>query len=752
MTRYDAPSTSGILRSPVVLAFLLACQAIGPVRADDASERHWAFTPVTAPGVPSPNASDWVRTPVDAFVLEGLQRSGLQPARSASRQVLVRRVYLDLLGLPPTPSEQAAFLTDFRPGAWERLVSRLLARPEYGERWARHWLDVSRYAESNGYERDGTKPNAWRFRDYVIDALNRDLSFKRFVQEQLAGDEMGDSTAEMQIATTFLRLGTWDDEPVDPIAYRYDQLDDVLGATTTTFLAVTLRCARCHDHKFEPFSQQDYYRVLAVFNPLKRPETIKSATHREEHDRMVGTSAELNAFRENTRASQKRIKELDKLLGDQRSVIRQRVLGAVAKSGTKTLPADAAQAILLPESKRSGKQKELAKTFDKVARELVQQGASASEQKRATDWQKERETVESSRLPEPPKAHIWYEDTPRAVVTRLLKRGDSNSPQGIVEPGIPAALGSAGGEPIQSTKFSTGRRLWLARWMTSRKNPLLARVFVNRVWQHHFGEGLVVSESNFGEMGDVPVHQPLLDWLAADFMENGWQIKRLHRLLVSSSTYRMSSESDPTAERADPQERLLWRWRHRRLDAEVVRDGVLAASGALNQKMAGPSIYPALPKSVLAGQSRPGSGWGKSDQWEQARRSVYIFSKRSLAVPELDLLDAPNSADSCEQRPVSTTGPQALTFLNGSFMHREAARMASRLLVEAGSSRQAQVTHAFRLTVCRIPDSNELAACMSFLRAQAKLFSKSDPSTAPQKAIAALCLVLLNTSEFVYTQ
>jgi len=640
----------------IVLGALAPADGLGRTRSSrlKKQQNHWAFRPPQRPAVPVVRDAGWVRTPVDAFVLARLEKKGMAPAPPADRRTLLRRVYLDLVGLPPTPGEQRAFLQDRSPQAYARVVDDLLSRPQYGERWARHWLDVARYAESNGYERDGAKPSAWRYRDYVINAFNQDKPYDRFVTEQLAGDEIPGSTAETQIATTFLRLGTWDDEPADPLVDRYDQLDDVLGTTAAAFLGVTLRCARCHDHKFEPFSQVDYYRMLAVFEPLRRPQK-----DRADLDRPVGSKAELAAS--------------------------QAALGQ----------------------------------------------------------------------PRLPRAYIWYEAGPKAPVTHVLGRGDPNKPKAAVTPGVPAVLTRQQPEAPRPTNHSTGRRLWLARWMTRPDNPLVARVLVNRLWQHHFGRGLVGTPNDFGVVGDPPSHPELLDWLACELVANGWRLKPLHRLMVLSNTYRMSAAGDARAARADPKGQPWSHWQERRLEAEAMRDAVLAVSGRLNPRMAGPSVYPTIPRAVLQGQSRPGEGWGKSDDRQAARRSVYVFVKRVLAVPELELLDAPDTTSSCEQRPVSTTAPQALTFLNGAFINEQARHFADRLRREAGTDVKAQVARAFELALCRPPRPEELRAATDFLAGQERQIDKE--AQAPDKAVAArqqaleaFCLVLLNTNEFVY--
>jgi len=675
------------------LFFLLAVSVSALAAETLPRSAHWAFQPVRPVPIPPVRQRDWPRSPIDAFLLARLEKAGLQPAPDVDKRTLLRRVYLDLIGLPPTPEEQQAFLEDPSPDAFARVVDRLLARPEYGERWARHWLDVARYAESNGYERDGAKPNAWRYRDYVIDSFNRDKPFDQFAREQIAGDELPGSNAETQIATTFLRLGTWDDEPADFLVDRYDQLDDVLGTTATAFLALTLRCARCHDHKFEPFSQADYYRMLAVFEPLKRPEVVVSATHRREHERFVGSEEELQGYWGS--------------VGMQIALL----TGAL-------LPALSGQPRFL-----AAPQLNLMAKFQ---------------------------------TPQPPQAHIWYEDSPQAPVTHLFRRGDPKRATVAVSPGLPAVLVRRQPAPPTPLAHSTGRRLWLANWITSPDNPLTARVLVNRVWMHHFGKGLVATPNDFGVMGARPSHPELLDWLADWFMAQGWRLKPLHRLLVLSHAYQTSSASDADVSRGEQKGALFGRWRQRRLEAEAVRDSILAVSGQLNPQRGGPSVFPPLPRAVLEGQSRPGDGWGQSSPRQAARRSIYVFCKRSLAVPELELLDTPDTTCSCEQRPLSTTAPQALTFLNGAFVQEQAAHWAARLRREAGEDPAAQVRRAFLLALCRPPQPEELRLALDFLSRQERQIEADARSRgqsagdARQRALAAFCVVLLNTNEFFY--
>jgi hypothetical protein len=718
-------------------------------KADPAA--HWAFQVPRLPPVPRVRNAAWVRTPIDAFVLARLEAAKVAPPPAADRRTLLRRAYLDLLGMPPTPAEQDAFLQDAAPDAWERVVDGLLARPEYGERWGRRWLDVARYAETNGYERDGGKPSAWRYRDWVINSLNADKPFDRFLTEQLAGDEVDGTNAESQIAATFLRLGTWDDEPAEPLVDRCEQMDDVLGTAATAFLGVTLRCARCHDHKFEPFSQRDYYAFAALFEPLKRPQD-----GRTDLDRLVGTPDELADYERRRTVWEREVVQAESALEALAGPLRTRA----RDMGRLMLPAEAFAAFGIAPAARSQAQRDLVARHAAAADAGVDAVAAPEEAAAVRSLRQALSEARSRRPIEPPRAYVWYEDSATAPPTRLLHRGDPAHPREEVRPGFPAVLARNPPPPPAPRSHSTGRRLWLARWLTAPDNPLTARVAVNRVWQGHFGEGLVPTENDFGLMGQPPLDQPLLDWLAVQFRSPqgttgegmGWSLKRLHRLILRSSTYRAASAWEGRAGR----EVFGARWRTRRLEAEAVRDSILAVSGQLNPARGGPSVYPAIPRAVLEGQSRPGEGWGQSPEREAARRSVYIYVKRALAVPELEVLDAPDTTASCEQRPVSTIAPQALTFLNGDFIQAQSRHFAARLRREAGAGPEARVRRAFLLAMCRPPSEAELQACVGFLKNQEQQIRADESAAgrpaedAPDRALAAFCLVLLNSNEFVY--
>jgi hypothetical protein len=739
----------GFIIATVMPAWLIAAEPAAPdpdvygIRPTDDDRRHWAFQPV---GTVTPPAldrqADWVRNPVDAFILKTLQDRGLSPSRAADDRTWLRRIHYDLIGLPPTPEQVAEFLADKSPNAREKVVDRLLADPGYGIRWGRRWLDVVRYADTNGYERDGDKPHAWRYRDWVIDSLNADKPFDRFLTEQLAGDELDDATAATMIATTFLRLGTWDDEPADPLVDRYDQLDDVLGAVCSTFLGITLRCARCHNHKFEPLSQIDYARVLAVFEPLQRPQK-----ERTEFDVPVGSRdqiANYEAAISRRDAALTSLREQLKALDD---AVRQRFF---ATKPTQ-LAAEALEAHRLPENQRSDAQKRLVKDTQKQFDEDLAKSRTPDEQSQRDAFETASRSVQAAGPIELPRAYIFHEPAGSPPVTQVFRRGNPTTPAGAVELGVPAIL-----SPLTQGGKTSGRRLSLARWMTDPKNPLVSRVIVNRLWQGHFGDGLVGTENDFGTAGDLPTHPELLDWLAGELLRSGWRLKPIHKLIVLSSTYGQSSTWRDDGERLDVDNDLLWRFPYRRLEAEAIRDAVLAVSGQLNPNVGGPGVYPKIAAEVLAGQSRPGAGWGAYDERAASRRSVFVFVKRSLVVPELELFDFADTTASCEQRPVSTIPTQALTLLNGEFLNQQARHFSERLIREAGADSSKQIDLAYQLALGRPPTADESAAALAFLDRQEKRLrdemgsTASPPADAKRLALQALCLVLYNLNEFVY--
>jgi len=680
---------------------------------DEEGRTHWAFQPLAKVAPPAIRAASWPRSDIDRFLLARLEAKGLRPVGDAPAHVLARRLYLDLIGLPPAPEEVEVFARDYAvepQAALEKLADQLLARTEYGERWARHWLDVARYADSSGFEGDPLKPHAWRYRDYVIDAFNQDKPFDRFLTEQLAGDEIEGTNAESKIALTFLRLGVHDGNAGDKELHRYDQFDDVLSTVSQAFLAQTLGCARCHDHKFEPFAQRDYYRFLAVFRPLMAAG--------ENNGVPVGSDCELEEHKQRVAALKTEQEGLQRKLDESAAVILER-LGKDPAAPKGEIDAEEVRTALRAE-KRSGAQNKLLASLQKPIDEAIAKAGTAAEKSERQKLQQRLAEVAKTRPPEQTLAHIWLERPGPVSATRVLKRGDPKQPTEEVSLGLPEFLAK---EPLpspQSRGQSSGRRLWLAHWMTGPGQALTARVFVNRIWQHHFGRGLVGTPNDFGLSGDRPTHPELLDWLAADFIANGWKVKRLQRLMVLSRAYQLAALPNPEAGKIDPDNQLLWRWRTRRLEAEAFRDALLAISGKLDLQRGGP------------GQAATSH-----------RRSIYLTVKRASPVAELEIMDAPDTNFSTGRRNVSTTPLQALTWMNGKFAQDHAELLAGRLQTEAGNDPASQARQAFQRVLSRPPRPEELQASVAYLE-------QRRPGTTAVQQLAAFCLVLFNTNEFAY--
>jgi hypothetical protein len=696
---------------------------------------HWAFQPVNVPALPRVKDTAWVRNPIDQFILAGLEAKGWRPAAPAAKRALHRRLALDLVGLPPSPEEQNAFLADQSGEAWERVVDRLLAHAGYGERWGRHWLDLVRYAESNGYERDGAKPSVWRFRDYVIESFNSDKPFDRFILEQLAGDELSDASEETVTALGYYRLGPWDDEPADPLEDRFDQLDDMVSTTAQVFLGLTLGCARCHDHKFEPLTQYDYYRMLAVFNTLSRFQN-----GRADLDAPAATP-EVRALLAD------RDVQVEGLLGEI-AKLRQPVRNQLLGDGSSRFAPEVRAAFLAAPDRRNDVQKKLVEQHMPALEEAITQALQGPAQAEVARLANEIAALREAQ-PDPLRAYFLYEPSPTPPVTRLLQRGKATRPGIVVEPGLPAVVVGAQPAFAAAGRFTSSRRLSLARWVASPANPLTARVIVNRVWQYHFGEGLVRTASDFGVMGDAPSHPELLDWLAAWFVQEGWSLKKLHRLIVTSNTWQMGRAWREEHGAADPENRLWWRVPYRRVEVEVLRDSILAVSGRLNGRMFGPAMHPFIPREALEGNSDPDKIWPPFDEVESSRRTIYAFVKRSLVVPFLEVLDLCDTTRSSSRRAVTSVAPQALTLFNGHFVSQQAGHFADRLLREAGGEPAAWIERAYLLALCRDPTALERQAMEDFL-AEERGRPGGDTPDARRRALAQMCRVIFNLNEFAY--
>jgi hypothetical protein len=692
------------------------------------AKNYWAYQPVGLVAVPKVGKQGWARNAIDRFIQAKLEERGLEPAPEADRRVLIRRLSYDLTGLPPTPQEIDDFLQDQAPDAYERLVDRLLDSPRYGEKWGRHWLDVVHYSETNGYERDGPKANVWRYRDYVIRAFNEDKPYDQFVREQIAGDELPSATRDSIIATAYHRLGLWDDEPADPVQAFYDSMDDVVSTTGGVFLGMSLGCARCHDHKIDPIPQRDYYRFLAYFgNTFKdiREDVYEKRAFQYNTQRVLATPDELAEHERQREVVRDQLAELDRRIAQ----YEEQVYASF-----------------------SNPEKEDAKDA-RVRRQMIAARAESVLGPEAyDDWRRlrdDRRRLQQQRVPGMTETLAIRENGRQASETYVLIRGNAHARGDLVEPAVPELFGDVSPEislPPEGIE-SSGRRTALANWLVDPRNPLVSRVIVNRLWQHHFGRGIVATSNDFGQFGDRPTHPELLDWLAHTLMARGWSLKALHRLMVTSATYRMAATENGEGLARDPENYLLWRFNMRRLTAEEVRDTVLYLTGELNSQMGGPSIYPEIQPAYLQTASRPDDAWGKSPPDQQSRRSVYVHVKRSVTEPVLGTFDVADTDSSCPVRFATTVPTQALTTVNGPFFQQQAARFADRLQREAGSDRDNQIRHALELSLCRPATAEEVARGRELITAW-----EQEDQLDQTASLQYFCLLVLNLNELIYLE
>jgi hypothetical protein len=708
---------------PTVLTPLLF--AIGPVVAADVPD-DWAFKPVHKPSIPV--VATPARTSIDAFLRQRLEAAGLGYTRPADRVTLLRRVTFDLTGLPPTIAEIESFLADDSPAAFERVVDRLLASPAYGERQALPWLDVVRFAETDGFKADDRRPHAWRYRDYVIRSFNADKPYDRFLNEQLAGDELYPGDPDALVATGFLRHYPHEYNAVNLEQRRQEILNDITDTTGQAFLGITLGCAKCHDHKFDPITQEDYYRVQAFFAGWKEVEApLLPAEQKAAYERRLAD------WEARTADVRHQLAELER---PYREKFNQKRRGR--------FPEEYAKLLDIPPEKRTPYEQQIATMVSKQVYaddKGMFNGMKPAEKER---WEElKRKLAEAGPRPVPPTVAMGFTDVGRDVPpTHVLQRGNWRKKAEEVGPGFLSAFDDrlADVRPPAGGK-GTGRRSALAKWVANGKNPLTARVMVNRVWAQHFGRGIVDSPGDFGSQGERPTHPELLDWLAAEFVEGGWSLKRLHRLIVLSDAYRQGTAFNPAAAKADPQNNLLWRMNRRRLDGEALRDAVLSVAGEMSTKAGGPSVFPELPAEVKASAG----AWPVSaDPAERDRRSIYVFVKRNLRYPLFAAFDAPDRNEACSRRFETTTAPQALMLLNDKLYAGHARRFADRVVAEVGSDLDAAIERAYLLAVSRRPTSEERDTARRFLETQA---NKPD---GPKEALADFCHALLNLNEFVY--
>lgn len=731
---------------------------------------YWALQPVKQSAIPQVSDLNRVLNPIDAFIVHRLEIKSIRMSVEADRITLIRRATFDLLGLPPSYDEVASFLADDSPDAYERLIDRLLASPHYGERWGRHWLDLAMFAESAGFEQDETRPNAWRYRDYVIDSFNEDKPYDRFIVEQIAGDEIWPNNLKARQATAFMRHYPEEGNNKDILLARQEILHHVTDLVGATFMGLTFNCAQCHDHKHDPILQQDYYRLQAFFANIGHDDRIPLVEQQELEDYQTRLA-------EYEQKTERLWSEVDQLLASVRKYSPKQLLARY--------PDYVIAAIDAPQHLRTPLQSQIAYIlnnkdcgtcpqrpkphadpfFAKDAKSL-----KGDAQERYAELKHEIDRLQVLKPADLPMGSGIIDISDNAPPTHVLGVGQYQSPKQEVQPGILSILDS---EPLAVREKidgkSTGRRTALARWLTNPSNPLTARVMVNRIWHYHFGRGIVGTPSDFGALGDPPSHEDLLDWMAHRFMHSGWNIKSLHRLIMTSATYRQSS-SDSRHESQDPDNRLLWKFPAHRLDAETIRDSALSVSGLMNGQVSGPSVFPPLPK----GRPIPVGGWKvSSKQSDFMRRSVYIFVRRNDRFPLLEAFDFPDSHEACACRNQTLTAPQALTLLNGQASSEWSAAFADRIIASVGSVQRVQVERAFQIAFSRSPDEFELRESLGFLQRQSQLIEvelererntngqaidqsqKADTQLASadisaKRALSDFCLMLINSNEFLF--
>ena len=713
-----------------------------------AQRKYWAFQPVSRTAPPVVQNKSQVANPIDSFIVARQEAAGVKAAGPADRVTLLRRVSFDLTGLPPTPEEVDAFVADRSPNAYEKVVDRLLASPRYGERWARHWLDLARYAESEGFKSDETRPNAWRYRDYVIKAFNENKPYDRFVKEQIAGDELWPNDPWARVATAFNRH--YPDESNARVLQqrRQEILNDITDTVGATFMAMTYGCARCHTHKFDPILHTDYFRLQAFFANTAADDEIPMISPAE---------------RKQFEARKAVWEEKTKPVRDQIAALLDPQKKKILKEFFDKYPPEIQAAILKPPAERNPFEWQMyakAKPYMEIDDDQASKALKAGDRTRYADLLAELKKFSDIDPGELPVGIGMRDLSNRSPATYRLNAGSWDAPAEEVQPGF-LSIVDASDPKITPLPNSTGRRTALANWLTSPDNPLTARVMVNRLWSYHFGQGIAPAPSDFGLMGGRPSNPQLLDWLASEFVRTGWDMKRMQKLMVMSNTYRESSAFDAEAAKQDPQNKLMWRFPRERLEGEVIRDSALMVSGLLNEKVGGPSVFPELP----AGAGKPRGGWKVSPEPDQNRRSVYIFVRRNARYPMLEAFDMPDTHESCGRRNQTITAPQAMSLLNGKVSLQWAEAFAGRVLKQAGTDPNAQVESAYLLAFGRKPDGFEKDSVLTFFAKQKPVIAERTaageklalPPSIPAgyepaqaAALVDFCQMLLNSNEFVY--
>jgi hypothetical protein len=718
-----------MVRTSLILVVLLVLPISGATQ-----QTHWAFKTPMSPTPPKVQKHQWVKNAIDAFILKRLEKRGLAPSRPADRLLLLRRVTFDLTGLPPTRQEVSAFLADKTPQAYEKVVNRLLASPHYGERWAQHWLDVVRFAETNGYELDEERPQAWRYRDYVVRAFNDDMPYNRFLLEQIAGDEIAPQKFEAHVATGFLRAGPRhvvggnQDEALN----RQEWLTEAVGGIGNAVLGLTVGCARCHDHKYDPLSQKDYYGLQAFFSAS------------DDHTFKQHTSTETQAYEAATKAHKARLQPLL----EQISALEKPYYARLRAEKRARLEDSYRTALDTPAGKRTKQQRELAEHAETFLNVSWDEMLAILPEKERAHRAELRNRLHSLELvaPSPLPMALGVSDVLKPTpATFLLVRGEPHVRGAEVMPNFPAVLRRSG----ESLSAKVGRRTALAEWLVHPSHPLTARVMVNRLWQVYFGKGLVRTPNDFGMNGTRPTHPELLDWLATEFVRGGWSLKRMQRLIVLSNTYQQVSSSNTQNAKRDPQNILLWRQNRKRLDAEALRDSILFAAGTLNPAMGGASVrVPLEPEVVdtIFTEAEPDNLWQVDpDPKQHTRRSLYLVRKRNVRLPLLAVFDMPDRMLSCAARDQSISALQPLTLLNSPFMQQQSRALALSLLQNEPKT-EARINALFYRMVSRPPTQHEVRTTERFLSEHRKMVLGQEAELA---LWTDLCLALFNLNDFV---
>ena len=721
----------------------------------------WSFVKPVRPPVPTVQNRKWVRNEIDAFVLSKLESNGLTPSAPADARTLIRRVYIDLIGLPPSPEEVEAFVKNPSNTAYEKVIDKLLSSQHYGERWGRHWLDLARYADSGGYEFDYDRPHAWPYRDWVIKAFNEDKPYNEFILAQLANDQLKPGDPEALIPTMFCLNGPTQDNAVTE-ENRADELsdilDDMVATTSSVFMGVTVGCARCHDHKYDPLPTKDYYRMVAIFSPFEK--TTKPLV----------SEAEIAAHKEANKAVDEKARPYRQQLAALEKPLRERLMNEKIEFHLQLAEKTNSFGEKTKEQYRTELAARLAREVN-IQSEDIDEIIAPEQQIVRKQLLRQIEDLNKTR-PKPFNAALGMTDKKEPGKNYVNLRGNWRTKGDEVQPGVPTVLSD--GKDLSPTN----RRQQLAEFIASPDNPLTARVAVNRIWKYHFGNGIVKTTSDFGLTGDRPSHPELLDWLAVEFMDaergtrnadlgkpissgtphsalrtpqsKAWSWKAMHKLMLLSNTYRQSSQHNEQADTKDHDNRLLWRMNPRRLEAEAIRDSILVVSKKLNPEMYGPGIYPRIDPDIINTGSRPRWPLDAKDNNDTFRRSIYIFVKRSVPLPLVEVFDCPVTVVSSPNRATSTVSPQALALMNNEFILEQAKFFAERVTTEAGADVNQQIARAFQIALHRKPSVKEQDWSLNFLKSQTAGYTQRKQERPEVAALRDFCHAIMNLNEFLY--